>query len=384
MARILKETHPHPDYPTLHLDLRTDSRFYQARAYLDRVVRLKSTKATSLSTAFRIAEDWYRRELRALTRKPVERLAANPTVAEVFASYRERKDEAQRLDAEKRWGPTQHFWRTILVSEITPQTYDDFIQWRRKRFKSIKAHTLHKDMVLIRQVLKLAVQRGHISTIPPMPNVGRILPNPRPWLSKAEWGHLRYVAEKRVEDAVADGAPRVARQRQDAYEFACFMVASMCRVDELRALRFHHCQLEVSGRRKILRCEFKGKTGMRVAYASPEAATIYAARLKRCGADAGALVFAEHHRDAFRELLVAAKLYTDHFGNRRNYKAMRATSIALALLRPNPPTIFQIARNAGTSVAIIESFYVKRLTSESGKEALTDAEPLHGVWGRKR
>jgi hypothetical protein len=35
MARTLLESHPHPKYPRLTLDLRADSKFYQARIFLD-------------------------------------------------------------------------------------------------------------------------------------------------------------------------------------------------------------------------------------------------------------------------------------------------------------------------------------------------------------
>lgn len=91
MGRVLLETHRHPSYPRLALDLRADSRFYQARTYVDGRVKLKSTKTDVLPTAFRVAEDWYRRELKASVEAsrehPIARLTTDPTMAEQFRSY---------------------------------------------------------------------------------------------------------------------------------------------------------------------------------------------------------------------------------------------------------------------------------------------------------
>lgn len=377
------ERYPHPEFPRLTIFRRNRSRFYQVQIYLDGKLKQSSLKTSDAKLALRLAADWYKRELRASVtfgkQHPIKRLTTDPVLGEIFASYRSGLLEKQRAEATKRWGPIQHFWRTYKISEITSDTFEQFFRWR----KGVKPHTLHKDICCVRQVLKYAELKTDVGfVLPRIPKIGKILPNPRPWLSKSEWDHLRNLAEKRI--AQVHRNSKLSRQRQDTWEFAAFMVASMCRVEELQSLRFHHCTVEEVDKRKILRCEFKGKTGMRVAYAAPEAVTIFSARFKRAGKDTAALLFPQHHRDAFRELLVAAGLYEDHFGNRRNYKALRATAIALAILRPNPPTLFQIARNAGTSVAVIDAFYSKRLTAEAGKDVLTAAEPLPSMWGKGR
>ncbi len=81
-------------------------------------------------------------------------------------------------------------------------------------------------------------------------------------------------------------------------------------------------------------------------------------------------VFPQHHRDAFRELLKAADLYTDAQGFTRNYKSLRATSISFALLEPSP-NLLAIARNAGTSLTMIDQFYARRLSSEMHLDQLS-------------
>lgn len=363
--------HTHPTFPRLVLLKRPISRFYHCRTYLDGRLVQHSLKTEELTLAFTLAGDWYKRELRASDQKkkkhPIKDVTKSTLMSELYAAYvLSLRHTAREADAEKRWGPIQTFWRTLTIAEITSTTFEEFYHWR----KHVKPHTLHKDVVLIRQVLKYATMKHPGFTPPLIPSPGKIDPNPRPWLTKTEWSLLQTTSQARIADAYKRGRGRTARQRHDAFQFAAFMVSSMCRVDELLALTFERCQIELVGKRKILRCEFKGKRGYRVAYASAMAVGIYQRRVAR-SVNPQALVFPTHHLGTFRELLKAANLYVDHFGTRRNYKAMRATSIALALLRPNPPSIYQIALNAGTSVQMIETYYAKRLTAESGKAILT-------------
>lgn len=380
------EQFAHPEYPRLTILRRLEggnaSKFFHARIYLDGKLRQHSLKTVDTKLALKLAADWYKVELRASVsfgrKHPLERLTQDPVLAELFASYRQTLAEKQQAEALKRWGPIQHFWRTKTLSDISSDTFAEFFRWRKK----VKPHTLHKDICLVRQVLKYAeTKTGSDFTLPRIPKFGRIEPNPRPWFSKSEWQELKAKAEARVAEAHRN--PKLSQQRYDCWQFAEFMLASMCRVDDLKTFRFRDAQIEMVGKRKILRCEFTAKKHIRTSYASTEAVTIYVGRLKAAGGDVNALVFDGHHRDAFRELLIAAGLYKDRFGNTRNYKAVRATSITFALLRPNPPTIYQIALNAGTSVAVIEKFYAKRLTAESGKEVLTATEALPSMWKRR-
>ena len=114
-----------------------------------------------------------------------------------------------------------------------------------------------------------------------------------------------------------------------------------------------------------------GKRGTRDVVALVGAASVYERRLKQAK-DTDALIFPEHHRDAFRELLEAAHLRRHpKSGFDRNFKSLRATSISFRILN-NPELNLQIiARNAGTSVVMIDEFYAKRLTAVMNKNDLS-------------
>jgi hypothetical protein len=109
----------------------------------------------------------------APTRSPDD----SPTVAEVFAHYRSTLTLSKRRYADMKWGPIQHFWRAIDITEIAAQTFRDFYAWRRKQKTpqktTITNHSLHKDRMVIRQILKFAVEEGHLPSLPAMRSAAR-------------------------------------------------------------------------------------------------------------------------------------------------------------------------------------------------------------------
>lgn len=377
-TRTLLESHPHPKYPRLFLDLRHDSRFYQARTFLDSRLQRSSTKTDNLKTAFKVGEDWYRSVCKTSVQfgrqHPIDKLANDPLMSDAFTSYKGALQKASKVaEADKRWGPIAGFWRSLEVTTITSQTFLDFFKWRRRTSKGIKPHTLHKDVTLIRQVLKFAVVNRHIKYVPVVPQIalGDIDANPRPWLTHAEYDHLLKVSEQRINDA--KGNSKLWQQRQDCHDQAVFMVHSMMRVDELLTLRIRDCRIEQNSLgEEILLCEVEGKRGFRTVVTTTTAADIFKRRLE--GKDASSLLFEEHHRDCFRELLDAAGLRKDKkTGFERNFKSLRATAISFRILADPNPNLLMIARNAGTSLNMIDQFYASRLAAQMGKDALSSS-----------
>jgi integrase len=281
----------------------------------------------------------------------------------MFASYRAGLSKEKTRNADWRWGPIADFWRSKPLSSIGPKTFKEFYSWRRKQVSGIKPHTLHKDVVLVRQVLKCAVENELLDRLPVVPRPGSIKANPRPWLTRPEWRHLLSISEQRIKEA----GPRLRKQRQDLHDQMIFMVAAMVRVGEMLNLKFRDTRVHNA----IMLAEVTGKRGTRTIVALQEACEIIERRFKEAGEDKNACVFPEHHREGFKQLLKAAGLYTDSFGFTRNMKSLRATAISFAILDSPNPNLLLIARNAGTSVQMIDMFYAKRLSSEMHAEALT-------------
>lgn len=288
-------------------------------------------------------------------------MPSDPTIGELFTSWRASLPAPKRPYHDTKWGAVGPFWRAVVVTDVSPKLFREYYLRRRRvetqYGKPPTNGTLKKDAILLRLILSHAVEEGFIPHVPIIPSPGKIGTNPRPWLTATEWDHLKAVSQGRIETAPTE---RARQQRIETDHFMRFMVASCGRVDEIRDLRFSDCRYRLSedGQKQALVCRVTGKRGTRDLVADEDAAEIISER------EGGAidLVFPEHHRDAFRELLIAAKLRTDKFGNERNFKSLRATAISRLVLAGKPLDF--IARNAGTSIAMIDTFYAKRLTAE--------------------
>jgi hypothetical protein len=108
--------------------MRTRSQFYQALAFLDGRRHQHSLKTPALDTAFKLAEIWYKKLLRSsmagAARHPIDRLATNPTIGELFTSLRLTLTKSKRAYVDTKWGAISAFWRTIVVTETTPKLAD--------------------------------------------------------------------------------------------------------------------------------------------------------------------------------------------------------------------------------------------------------------------
>jgi len=385
------ERHPHPTYPDLYVFRPVRTRFYYAETCIDGRKWRKSLKTDRLTTALKLAAERFREQQRAVaaedTKRKFTRLSDTPTIGELFVSWRATLPPAKRSYHDTKWGAVGPFWRGIVVTDVAPQLFRDYYFQRRRvktQYKSPPSNgTLKKDAILLRLILKHAVENGHLQQLPSIPHPGEIATNPRPWLTEEEWARLRDASEQRIADActpiyddegrvVVAPNPRLAALRNDTDEFMRFMVDSMVRVDELRNLRFRDCRIEKVGKNRILLAQVTGKRGTRDIVAGSDAASIYVARLKRAKKKIDAFVFGGlHHRDSFRELLKAAKLHRDAQGFARNFKSLRATAISFKILEGGRnPNLLMIARNAGTSVQQIDLFYAKRLTAHLWKDEL--------------
>jgi hypothetical protein len=375
-----RERHPVPDRKGVYVFLRPRSSFYQAETFIDGRKARKSLRTDRLPTAFKLAIDWHKRllkEARATPSRKLDRLASNPTLAELYESWRLTLTESKDTYAAAKWNPIEPYWRTIEVADVTAATFRNFYQWRKRRKTPQgtvpKNHSIHKGVMVIRQVLKYAIEEGHLATLPPIPKVGQIEANPRPWLTESEWQHLRAVSQRRIKKATN---ARTKQQRIDCDHFMRFMVASCGRVDEIRCIRFRDCRYRVAkGKRvdDVLLVTVTGKRGTRDLVADFDAVNVINERSIGTGRQANDLVFPEHHRDAFRELLDAAKLRRDKWGNLRNFKSLRATAISRQVLAGKD--LLFIARNAGTSLAMIDTFYARRLSAEMH---IRESHPVEG------
>lgn len=357
----------HAHYRRLQIWLRPHDKNWLAYTYLDGEALTHSTGTDDVQAAFRIAESWYKREVRASQAQqkahPIDLLCADPTVGELYASYHDDLKSHKKGYAKQKWGPIQTFWRAKTLSELDVHLFNSFISTRRA--KNVCDHTIHKDITLIRQVLKYAMNHGRLERMPHIPPLDNIEKNPRPWFTKSEWRHLLAVSQIRILNA---RNRRNREQRQDVHDLLRFMLSSMVRVGEAYGLRYSACTIEKGANGRFLTIEMSGKKRLRRAVTTADAVAVYERRLatvKAAGGDETHNIFPINRHAAFRSLLEAAGLLTLVEAGKtfeRNLKSVRCTSISFFLIDHPEVNLQIVADNAGTSPGMIDSFYAKRLS----------------------
>jgi hypothetical protein len=367
MSRRELEIHRHPKYPRLVVHQRPRSSFYQARCSIDGKPFTHSCGTPEFTTALKIAGDWYKSLLRDQQarhgRHPSKEI--DPILSEKFLDYRNTLSKTAKKYAQWRWDAISAFWGRRSIRSITSSTFHEFYKLRRRN--KISNHTLHKDVTVIRQILKYCAETELLSSLPIIPRVGKIDHTPRKWLDRVQWELLHKTSRYRIDEA--EDRPRLRRVRQDCHDFAIFMLNSMLRVDELRNLTFGDCRIvKTAKQEEVLELNVRvSKTGPRSGVLCTVPATLV---FKRRLGDHGPSdkIFPRSCGREFQRLLIHANLYEDG-DNRRNLKSLRATSISFRILEGADVTI--VAKNAGTSINSINNFYAKYLRGADAIEQMT-------------
>ncbi len=358
----------------LLLEERKGAKHYKVRGLLNGKYHFKNTEETDYQKAKRVALSWFRSLERNSTGNPDS--GSMWDVAEGFLLSVDKPGKQKNYRV--KWNKIRGFFTAMDVRDVTSKVLNDFVKTRKaqptKSGGKISSHTVQKDLVTIRQILNWAALEMLIDTIPVFPSAGTIDKNPRPWLEPHEWQRLLYLAKQRISEPKLN--PRTKEQRKELYDFMMMMVHSCARVDEIRAVRVGDCKVkeltEEERRQRSLQekvdikhyldMRIKGKTGVRDAVAWSGAVTSYRRLVARGQLGPNDLLFKEHHRDGFRELLELAGLRHDAIGNPRNFKSLRSTGLMLRI-KDNPQVNLKLlADNAGTSVAMLDTFYLKRLS----------------------
>ncbi|WP_416546671.1 phage integrase SAM-like domain-containing protein [Limnohabitans sp. DCL3] len=282
------------------------------------------------------------------------------------------------------------YFKYIPPSQVTPVMMDGFVQ--RLTDCHLSSTTVSQYLVVVRKLLKLAIRHGFLRELPEMPPI-KITSKPRSSLSVTE-----YLAVVRTAHRLAkrgDVAPEIKASTSQRERFWVqprhltlppdmawairFMVNSFVRPGDLRQLQHKHIQI-VRGTHVYLRMtlpETKGHDAPMVTLTP--AVQVYAAAWAHAqkqgwgGPDDYLFLPAEKDRNyalavlgfwfkwVMREAGVAP---TDHTGRLRTLYCLRHTAIMFRLLYGQGIDMLTLARNARTSVQMIERFYASALDGE--------------------
>ena len=374
-------------YPeTLKLFRMSASKYWYVRMYIKGRASSgvkKSTRCEKLSDAKEFAINWY--EERLLEKRRFAEIGA-----ESFKTYSRKFQDRQRrqinrgelvsrmLDEDKyRLDkdilPT---FGSIHISKIDYNSVDIFIDELRTE-RNLSVSSLKKYIVCIRKVLKEAEREGIINFVPKLPTIKAGNANPRPWFSPEEYKQLlnacRDLRDNPPTNHIIDWG--------EMYDFIVFMIHTFLRPSEWKFLQNKHIQFhhDTEGHEQLLISVPNPKTmkakGLTTSTSTEIAADLYRNKiLKRHDGNNDYLFFNDiRDRDnyasdrisrMFRVVCQYADLDADRFGQTHTTYSLRHSALCFQILKTKGEGLFALAKNARTSVEMLEKFYLSHLSAQ--------------------
>jgi integrase len=346
----------------------------------------RSLKTTNEQTAI----DLGRRLLFQLERRADEGLPPKSklfsAVIDDYIAYRQRDHVHGKTSAGmlRQIIRVSKFWREyaghLAVEAIDDNVMRGFVPWRRDYYaafeklpKNAKRHpidtTLQWEMVLGKAIIRWATERGLRGKLAlPTVTFTAKKKRSRPSFEIPEYRKLWRTMHRRICDASDDR--RIRRSRELLRDYVLVLANSGMRVGEANKLKLRDVMLfKDSKGRSNFRFIVRGKTGERdVILRSAAARRLDKILAKRIGEDSGGLLFAMPKgnriislNDQFNSVLKQGGIERNGFGEKYSLYSLRHFYAVTALR--NGIGVFEVARNMGTSVQIIQDYYGKQATA---------------------
>ncbi|CAM8662592.1 DNA_BRE_C domain containing protein [Paracoccaceae bacterium] len=276
------------------------------------------------------------------------------------------------------WGLLRFFGEKD-VRQIRTQTYQEYMADLAKRRPDMTASTRNTLMATLRNVLKIARDEGVIDAVPETPR-SRVKDNPRPFfrfhplVAKDDDNYqkllrqVKEMADQRIE-------VRGIVITDELYDLVLFLTHSFVRpiTSELYAIKHSDITIANDPRRLIVTVR-DGKTGYRSANTMEAAVSVYQ-RIKNRHPNAqpddylffpdykNRITVANIVQRQFRQVLKDGNIQIDEAtGKTHTLYSLRHTAICMRIINSEGRVnIFNLAKNAGTSVDQIERFYARFL-----------------------
>jgi integrase len=288
------------------------------------------------------------------------------------------------------------FFRYIPVTQVTNQTLDDFVSRLTKQ--NLSTTTISQYLVIVRKLLKLGVRKGFLKETPEMPKV-KIAIQPRSMLSVLEYRRVCQAANRLSRNKVSAPPVKSTEGKRERFWVAPrnmflppdmgwairFMVNSFIRPGDLRELQHKHVTV-VRGSSIYLRLKLPKtkKHDKQMVTLQPAVKVYEAARRQHISEGYGGdedYVFLPAEKDRNYALAVlgfwfkwcvreAGLASQDELGQTRTLYCLRHTSLMFRLLYGQGIDMLTLARNARTSVQMIEKFYASSLDGEMNVKML--------------
>ena len=276
------------------------------------------------------------------------------------------------------WGLLRFFGEKE-VKQIRTNTYQEYLADLTKRRPDLAPSTRNTLMAAFRNVMKIARDEGAIDIVPQTPRT-KLKDNARPFfrfhplVSKEDDNYQKLL--RTVREMIAKGLTvRGLVVTDELYDLILFLAHSFVRPisSELYAIKHSDVTVAEDPRRLIVTVR-DGKTGFRAANTMEAAVSVYERILKRYpDAKPEDYIFYPQYQNRttassmlqrlFMEVLRHGGIEVDTpTGKAHTLYSLRHTAICMRIINSEGKVnIFNLAKNAGTSVDQIERFYARFL-----------------------
>jgi integrase len=394
------------------------SRFWQARSWIGGQLRKRSTKQTDVKQAQQVAkvffQEWLisaamQRNLRSMSQdqlhtlqaktmtsleaKPAHKNAVNPTFGtlakqlllnETARVNRGESSKAGLMVLRNRLQYVSSDWGEIPCADIGYQQLQDLVNQLSLEYSTT---TIHQYLVAIRKVLRHALAMRLIEVLPEFPKI-RISPQSRGAFTPSEYWKILRSARRLIGQSYPDSSRAIRLKNNirridknmppDLAWAAGFMVNAFIRPSDLRTLRHKHIEV-VHGVNTYLRMTLpQTKSHGKPIVTLFPAVRIYQRIVEHQSALGKAgpedFLFLPHIRDrdyALRVLgfhlnwiLQKTGLKSGPHGQPRSLYSFRHSAITFRLLYGQGIDLITLARNARTSIEVINTHYASTVTGE--------------------
>jgi len=357
------------------------SQFWWVRYYTQKKILKKSTKTENKKDAIEFAKKFYEdillreRNLLPLGSSPIFEKIAQELLIEQ-SQLIERGERSEKLNINDR----QKLEKDILprfggmnLKDITYKHLNQYVSELSQR--KLKPATINNHLNLVHKVLALGQRESLIATIPQFPKIKRE-DSPRGWFNVQEYELLRKTIKNEIKEKT------IIRSHQITDEMrllVTFMVNTFLRPSDIKDLHHRNIQI-IDDENTYLRIQTDtSKTVNSPIVSMQDAVGIYKdivtfqEKMGR-GHKKDDYVFFPHllNRDfalqtmrrLFDHILEVADLKHTPTGEPRTLYSCRHSAIMFRLTMGESIDLLTLARNARTSVGMIERFYARPLEGE--------------------
>lgn len=391
------------------------SKFWQVRCWMDGRTHKRSTKTTSMRAALGNARQFFEHLLlqrsqqhlqdsvisathtHAACAPPTPSMLFGTAAAQLYANEQARVDRGEfargslqvlrnRLDAHilPRFGKT-------AVHEIDYSQLLAFAQFMSTRYSTT---TVSQYLVAVRKVLSLAFKQGQLQKLPEFPKI-KVFNTPRAAFTPTEYWRIMRCARGLVGQPHPDSQRHLrseyklrkqdAQMTRDLSWAIGFMVNAFLRPSDLRTLQHRHVEVVKHGTTQYLRLTLpETKRHAAPIVTLQPAVRIYQQMLKQRTHSAQAkpsdYLFFPQLKDRnyalnvlgvmFNWVLKVTDLKHSAHGGARSLYSLRHSAITFRLLYGSGIDVLTLARNARTSVEVINKHYASTLAPEQNVRML--------------